>query len=191
MVIHGVNGILSHGSGSTDLLLYRLQELGHATNDVAIPLRGIVQSYFDSINKKDGALLNSLVEPGDVAVSHSRGGLVVLEAMKLGARFSKVFLLAPAMRRDVVFPYFGATEIHILCNKHDTALKLGRWLPFRHPFGALGLYGATVKDPRIRGFQAGVFSDLPFHVEHSEAWFGALTLEDTAQYIDASVRGSA
>lgn len=149
----GVNGIFTQGQGSTDLMLGQLTPLAYESVDVAIPVRDVYACRFDDVNAADAWRVLCKHKPGDVVVAHSRGALVVHYAMQTGlTNFSHVFLFAPAMESDVVWPA-GAEHIHVIHNPDDPALKAGTLL-LNHPFGDLGLTGYDgPPDPRITNFE--------------------------------------
>jgi len=147
--ILGVNGILTKGEGSTDLLLGALAARGHECIDIDIPVRGVFAARLPWITRADAKRVLREHRPGDVVVAHSRGALLTYQALRAGARFSQVFLFAPAMEADLPWPR-NVNQVWVIHNPTDPALWVGRWLR-RHPFGDLGRTGyAGPVDPRIR-----------------------------------------
>ena len=138
--ILGVNGILSNGSGSTDLLLADLKERGHLVHDVKLPWTTALLARFRWWQHRDAHRLVAAHAHGDNVIAHSYGGLRVLRAMQLGARFRLVFLFAPAMEVDVEFPIGAAERIFVIYDRHDRAIGLGARLR-KHDFGAMGRCG--------------------------------------------------
>lgn len=134
-----VNGIFTHGAGSVDRMVAPLEALGHQCVDVHIPIRDIFACRLEDKNAADAWRVLCAHKPGDAVVAHSRGALVTHYALRAGARFSRVFLFAPAMESDVPWPA-GAGHIHVIHNPDDPALHAGTCL-INHPFGDLGLTG--------------------------------------------------
>lgn len=163
--IHGVNGIWTENepyNNTTDVLLQELSSKGYKTRDYNYPKMTALQAYSTRLEKKHARQLLAEVTPGDVAIGHSRGGLVIWRACKLGAQFSTIVLFAPAMDSDMVWPRDCAKKIVVIHDPRDKALALGKILPF-HRFGTLGKYGYTGEpDPRIEHINAfEVANDVP------------------------------
>lgn len=145
--ILGINGIRTDGSTSTDKMLKQFDD--YETIDVNFPKVWLWGARSRTRQMKNAKILLDHSRPGDVLIAHSYGGLLGLRAMELGAKFSYVFLFAPAMNRDFTFPYLGMTELHVIHNSNDNALRAGAWLAW-HDFGEMGRYGYNgPPDPRI------------------------------------------
>ena len=126
--------------------------------------------------KRNAKKLKHVHIKGDVLIAHSYGCLLALRAMELGAQFSHVFLFAPAMNRDFTFPYLGMTELHVIHNQNDRAIKAGAWLAW-HDFGEMGRFGYNgPPDPRIINRQdvdkgdSGTNHSHYFSNEHIGKW---------------------
>ncbi|MCR9260763.1 MAG: hypothetical protein NXH95_13635 [Pseudomonadaceae bacterium] len=143
MRIVGVNGIATHGHGNIDVLLHRLDQLGHETVDVQLRKRHFISAWWGQ--KWDVESIYKASEDGDVVVAHSFGAPRVVEAMKY-RHFSKVFLIRPAMSAKHVF---ARDEVYCFHSKDDWPVRIGSWLPW-HPFGRAGVDGFT--DPLVTNF---------------------------------------
>ena len=115
----GLNGILSDGSDSTDLMGAEFEAKGYDFLDVDLPVRGVWSARKKT--KEDTARLLDVVEPGDSIYAHSRGGLVVAEAMKHFA-FRSVFLFRPAMSRNYQFTKRLDQKIYCIHSYQDIAI---------------------------------------------------------------------
>lgn len=145
-----INGIRTDGSSSTKLFAAKLREMGIEAIEVDYPEVGIFGARSRKRQRKNAQYLLDVMEDGDILVAHSYGCLVGFRSMEMGAKYSKVFLYAPAMNRDFTFPFEGAEHskgsITIIHNPSDKAIKMGTWLRFRHDFGAMGSLGYNGSD---------------------------------------------
>ena len=145
--ILGINGIRTDGSTSTDKMLKQFDN--HPTIDVNYPKVRLWGARSRSRQYRNARQLVNKHIPGDVLIAHSYGCLLALRAMELGAKFSHVFLFAPAMNRDFTFPYLGMTKLHVIHNANDKAVKAGALLAW-HDVGEMGRFGYDgPPDPRI------------------------------------------
>jgi len=140
MKILTINGIRTDGSTSTDILGDKLAMYDYEVFDVNYPRVNIFTARSRKRQRKNAKILKNKTNDGDVLIAHSYGCLLALRAMELGAKFSHVFLFAPAMNVDFTFPYLGMTEMNVIHNPTDEAIKLGNWLWF-HDFGKMGRIG--------------------------------------------------
>jgi len=152
-VIHCVHGILTDGKKSTDLVSAGLRDRGLLARDFNYPKNNVFTARFKRNRVRLGRELFNRSKDGDHVVAHSFGCEVVVEAMRQGACFSHVYLIAPAIKRDTLFPHEGAKKITVLYCEDDEAIKLTRWL-WHHPFGTMGLVGYTGRsDTRVSNFE--------------------------------------
>lgn len=149
MRILGINGIRTNGKSSTDKMLKKLGNSGFHTIDVNYPRVNIFTARSRKRQIKNAQILVNNYREGDILIAHSYGCLLALRAMELGAKFSHVFLFAPAMNVDFTFPYLGMIDLHVIHNPTDKAIKYGQLLAW-HDFGAMGRVGYKgPPDPRI------------------------------------------
>jgi len=160
--ILGVNGILSDGSESIDILLKELSAFGHTSVDAVYPKTHLFrfQTYDKGRQYQDAdTIIKNYYTSNMVVVAHSRGCLVVWRMMEVGCRFKSVFLFRPAMNRDFSLPL---DQVNVVCvfSPYDRAIKWGGKLPF-NDFGNAGRYG--LDDPRVINIKAPKY-------ENSEFW---------------------
>lgn len=135
--IVGINGIATRGHRSTDVMLSRLEELGHEVVDVDLPVRHTISAYWGADD--DAALIASAARDGDYAIAHSFGALRLAYAMQ-SIDFRHVWLFRPAMRKDWEFD--RPRRVTCIHSPDDWTIKLGGIVPF-HPFGWAGVRGFT------------------------------------------------
>lgn len=139
--ILGINGIRSNGSDNTDQLLAKLEEQGHETVDTSYPVTSLFRARPRGLQFSDANLImNRHHKDGDAVIAHSRGCLVNLRMMELGARFSTVFWFRPAMNIDFLIPRHACKKLYIVHHPSDRAIRMGEYLPW-HDFGAAGRLG--------------------------------------------------
>jgi hypothetical protein len=147
----GINGILSDGSDSVDLLLYEMEERGHDVHDFTYPRRNVITGRRRKHQFNDAWKLMGESEDGDSVFAHSRGGLIVFRAMQSGRKFKDVWLFAPAMPRDWRFPAGAAEQIFVVHNPLDRAIWKTRMLIWGD-LGTMGSEGSSfLEDHPERG----------------------------------------
>lgn len=174
MRILGVNGIWNPENGErsfTDRMLMGLRISGrHKTVDVHYPLLTTLEAYVPSNLRERAEHILSVYEPGDTVIAHSAGCLLTYTAMRMGARFGKVFFFAAAAESNLEFPKNGMQKLYNIFSPDDPALRLGRLLPF-HPFGALGMKGYKGDDHRVVNVPAPGYDHNGYvEPEHLEEW---------------------
>lgn len=148
MRILGINGIRSDGSTNTDQALAGLKALGHEAVDTQYPLTSLWRARARKHQFSDANLiLCKHHQAGDAVIAHSRGCLVNLRMMELGARFSAVFWFRPAMNVDFLIPRHACQRLFIIHHPDDRAIRLGEYL-WWHDFGAAGRVGLHAGDRR-------------------------------------------
>ncbi len=174
MRLLGINGIRTHGAGSTDQLLAELALRDWQTVDANYPLRHIWQVRSRRRQYADAQRLLRYHRDGDAVVAHSYGCLVSLRMMELGARFSTLFWFRPAMNRDYLIPRHACRRLYAIHDPRDRAIGLGICMPW-HDFGAAGRYGllagnngcGRIGDPRVTNIRVpGYIRHEPWH--HSD-----------------------
>lgn len=147
-----VHGISTDGTDNTDRLAAELVSSGLQV----LPVKYHPVRWYNARHRADSVArtLMGHYDPGDSAIGHSFGCLVLYRAMEMGARFGRVVFFGAAMERDIRIPVHGCDRLLNVTNPYDRALSAGRMLPW-HPFGALGRDGyAGVLDERIREEQS-------------------------------------
>jgi hypothetical protein len=151
--ILGINGIRSNGERTTDRALALLRVRGFNAVDAQYPVRSLLQARSRARQFSDARLIMDQQCDGDAVVAHSRGCLISLRMMELGARFSTVFWFRPAMNRDMYIPAHGCKRLIIIHHPGDRAIWLGARLPW-HDFGDAGRLGLHAGDPDHADFDA-------------------------------------
>ena len=176
MKILTINGIRTNGGSSTDKIGGCLSRSGFEVLDVNYPKVNIFTARSRKRQLSNAQNLVNKACDGDVLIAHSYGCLLALRAMELGAKFSHVFLFAPAMNVDFTFPYLGMENCTVIYNKTDKAIKMGNWLWF-HDFGKMGSQGYKgAPDPRIINMEdeKGIKGDRNhshyFNNENIDSW---------------------
>lgn len=154
--ILGVNGIYNWSwskDSFTDRLLAALgSDERNVVIDVKYPFMTAVLAYTNFAIKRRARKILELNRPGDVLIAHSFGCLIALHAMRMGARFSRVFFFGAAVEPGVEFPREAFTHLYNIHSPDDKALTLGAKLPY-HEFGTLGKFGYTGHDPRVHNIK--------------------------------------
>ena len=184
MKILGINGIRTDGKSSTDKMLNKLRDYGHKTVDVNYPKVNIFTARSRKRQLRNAQILVNKSSVDDVLIAHSYGCLLALRAMELGANFGHVFLFAPAMNVDFTFPYLGMTELSVIHNPSDKAIKYGQLLAW-HDFGAMGRFGYKgPPDPRITNIED--YNGVMGKRNHSH-YFHDKNISHWAEYINLSI----
>ncbi len=142
-----------------------------------------------ALNGKFARLIADLSEPGDILVGHSNGCAIGAEAADLGAQFSQLVLINPALDSDRAFPvseYLRA--IHVWHSPSDSPVWAAKFLPW-HSWGDMGAVGYNGRtDIRVRNYN----KESGYQVsssEHSDV-FAPGKLEFFAPLIVAAVTGT-
>jgi len=84
-----------------------------------------------------------------IGVGHSNGCAILRLASWLGAPFTQLVFINPALntkgRKTRVGP--AVKRVHVWHSPSDKAVRIARWIPF-HPWGRMGAVGYKGKDPR-------------------------------------------
>ena len=126
------------------------------------------------VNDRVAAVLASLSEPGSVGVGHSNGCAILNSASHLGAKFSGLIYINPALPKNEV-PGPTVKWAHVWHSPSDAPVKWAKWLrrvsPVSwfdpHPWGEMGATGYQGDDPRMHNFNKE--SDFEYQSkEHSD-----------------------
>lgn len=190
--IRGWNGIRDTGKESTDRLLNKMALKGYETIDCNYPrVHGLFGAWIPAILRRNAALVMQRHIDGDCAIVHSYGGLVLLETMKMGAKYKHVFMFSPAVDSDIEFPEGGAESITVFYNHNDRALAFGMSIP-NHPFGGLGRKGYQGKfDPRVESIDFNLLCPEAREtiINHSD-YFLEPYIGRFADFIDQKIQNS-
>lgn len=103
------------------------------------------------------------VAPGDIAIGHSNGCLIIHMAARYGAPFRKVSYINPALTSKV--PLADHVDgVDVWHNDGDHVVKFATWLRVLFPWAPLGdpLWG----DMGARGFQSSKYEDCSYKPTH-------------------------
>ncbi|MBW8034203.1 MAG: hypothetical protein FVQ79_00615 [Planctomycetes bacterium] len=166
MKILGINGVGTHGSDTTDVLLHELAKLGHETIDANYRTTRLFrfQTYDRGRQFEDALFIaNNYWEPDCAVIAHSRGGLVLWRMLEIGFHFSTIFLFRPAINKDFILPLH---QVYMNCiyRPDDRAIKWASRLPF-NDFGNAGRFG--IDDDRVINIRADRYLNSEFW-KHSD-----------------------
>ena len=108
--------------------------------------------------------LKKKIPQNSIYVGHSNGCTLGWMLAEAGVRFRGMVLVNPALDRNKVVSH--AKFVHVYYNSGDSAVALSRLLAF-HPWGAMGKYGPSFRDPRYKNFDTGNVSGMPRVSGHS------------------------
>lgn len=138
--------------------------------------------YFDLFgvrffNKHIAKVVAGMTPAGSIGIGHSNGCDILLRACHMGAGFSRLILINPALDNDADFPWNGKLRrIDVLHNVDDTVVTTSRFMLF-HPWGDMGRVGYTGRDTRVinhetkRLFNASGHSDVFNHASALSVYF--------------------
>lgn len=166
MRIVGANGIATHGEGNIDILLRRLELLGHETVDVKLPKRYWFSARWGGC--RDGTLIAQASKDGDIIVGHSYGCVRAWHAHQV-RDYKAIICIAPAMSHKAEWKH--PERVHCFYSASDWAVRFGSWLLF-HPFGRAGTHGFK---------QPGVINNV--ETSDHDDYFRGEWLNDLERYI--------
>lgn len=120
--------------------------------------------------------LAAITQPGDVVCAHSNGCLVAQRASLLGAPFSQMVFIAPALPVDFkIGEQVG--HVHVWHSPYDEATLISKYV--YRSWGAAGNFGYKGKDPRITNYDRSKYSTpsrlhLDVFTEPRLSYFGPL-----------------
>lgn len=152
-----INGINRSAAHTTNRLATALQARGLHVQHLTYPTR----RWWETRNRRNqymdalGMLRQLPARPVHV-VAHSWGCLLTARMMELGGTgiFRNVFLFAPALDRDWVFPLEAFSRLHVIYHEQDRAVLAARLMFLGwHPWGDMGRTGYRGEDPRVVNVQ--------------------------------------
>lgn len=147
-LVHGFN-VKDEGARSVSKLAKYFEEAGYQPKLFRYGWTGLLGVRF--FDKRFAQLLKDAAETGDYVVGHSNGCCIAHLATQMGAPFTRMVYINPALNRDAPL----AKQVGYLDVWHspsDQPVKWSRLLPF-HRWGDMGAVGYCGKyDPRIRNF---------------------------------------
>ena len=138
-LLHGFN-VRDGGDGTVNKLIPYLT--GHGYNVKSIKYGHVGRFGVRFFNDNTAATIASTIEPHSIIIAHSNGAALVYEAAKLGARFSQVFLINPAL--DSTKDIANTEWTTVFHSPTDMWTRLAAWIPFSNwgSMGAVGFRGA-------------------------------------------------
>ena len=150
-LLHGFN-ISNKGRTTTDKLRPYLERIGLRVREMDYGWLGLL-----GVRLMNGRLAKRLaahIAPGDIGVGHSNGCAILARAADMGAAFSGLVFLNPALDADRdIAP--AVQWIHVYYNKGDEATRLSAFL-LAHQWGDMGLVGYCGDDPRVRNYDCSM-----------------------------------
>lgn len=97
--------------------------------------------------------LAGIVKPGDVAIGHSNGCRLILDAVMRGAPLEHVLFINPALEPHVLIP-FWVGRLDVFYAPNDQAVVWGKWLRRVNPLRLFGWSSRWGEMGRV-GYQGG------------------------------------
>lgn len=147
ILVHGFN-VRDGGLNTVVALRPYFEAAGFEVKLFRYGWTGLLGTYF--LNARFAQILADLSEPGDIAVGHSNGCALIHESVHLGATFSQLVYVNPALDRDAALPA-GVQRAHVWHSPSDLPVRFARWLP-SHPWGNMGSRGYVGADRRFTNY---------------------------------------
>lgn len=133
-LVHGFN-VSDGGKKTTSRLQPALEDYGHEIKIFDYGWVGLMGAWF--LNPRIVRAFMERIEPGDSAVGHSNGCVIIYMATMYGAPLRILFYFAPALKRDL--PVAPQVEhVHVIASENDSAVKFARWMRLLVPWAPLG-----------------------------------------------------
>lgn len=185
-----INGINESAATTTDRMAVALEALGFSSRKLFYPTRYWYSTRNRLLQYQDalGMLKQLPAGPVDV-IAHSWGCLLAARMMELGGTdlFRYVFLFAPALDHDWVFPIRAFRRMWVVHDPHDKAVWAAR-LFFKgwHPWGDMGRVGYQgIDDHRIENLTDPTHGVEQFNHSH---YFRTPRLERWARFVQDHIR---
>ena len=191
-MIFTLNGMNDSRENTTHQMAVKLMSLGHEVTE----LRYSVMHVQDTRNRlrrhQTASILTEQIEAHrdeekNYLVAHSLGCLLatnIAEHCSIRPLFDEAWFFAPAMDRQWIFPQDAWGKLNIIYNKNDRAVLLARFLPFWHPFGAMGRRGwQTLNPPGDPGNIRLIEDHVKMYPRSHSHYFKAASLNSYAQQI--------
>lgn len=164
VLVHGFN--VSDGGKETILRLAEpLREAGHVVIPCKYGWLGVFGVRF--CNKNIAHALASMAPANSVAIGHSNGCALIHAAAHMGAPFSRVMYINPALDNDAeLAPMIDRADIYY--DPGDIIAGASRWRPWSS-WGNMGRVGYKGRDPRNHNHNLHHDAELGTE-HHSEAF---------------------
>jgi pimeloyl-ACP methyl ester carboxylesterase len=156
-----INGINASAGHTVNRLGFALQNMGHLVTHLTYPTRRWWETrsrrsqYLDALGMVRDLEERHSGQPVDV-IAHSWGCLLAARMMELGGTgiFRRVFLFAPALDADWIFPLHAFDSAWVAFNRGDRAVWAAEHLfGWWHPWGEMGRIGYRGEDRRVHNFE--------------------------------------
>lgn len=151
LLVHGFAS--KGGKGSTDLLRPFFEAAGYEVAELDYNWTGLIGVR--TCNKKLAKswagwcriVASKVTEI--VGVGHSNGCAILRASAWLGAPFTQLVFINPALNTKGKKTRIGplVKRVHVWYSPSDKAVRIARWLP-KHPWGRMGAIGYKGDDPR-------------------------------------------
>ena len=163
VLVHGFN-VRDGGASTVDKLTPYLEQQGHQIDKDDADY-GFFSLWMVRFRKHKAILrIAEALKEADVVIAHSNGANYVLKALKFVHPPKQVIFLSPAANRRSKVPV-SATKVDVFHTRTDFWVFLSGFLPFKHPWGWMGLKGTKGNDPRITNHD---YTDI---VKSHSDWF--------------------
>lgn len=147
-LIHGFN-IKDEGAATTRTIRAGLERHGYDVTEITYGFFHRVRVRF--CNKGLAHVIADLVEPESTVIAHSNGAAIAFIASELGAPWTNMTLVNPALDNTLEFPP-QLDNIQVWYAPHDHWTKLAKYIP-NSIWGSMGHDGYKgPEDPRVKQF---------------------------------------
>ena len=151
LLVHGFAS--KGGKGSTDLLRPFFEDAGYQVAELDYNWTGLIGVR--TCNKKLGkswagwCRIVASYATEIIGVGHSNGCAILRASAWLGAPFTQLVFINPALNTKGKKTRIGSLvkRVHVWHSPSDKAVRIARFLP-RHPWGRMGAIGYKGNDPR-------------------------------------------
>jgi len=184
-----VHGFASKGGkGSTDLLRPYFEDAGYQVAELDYRWTGLigVRTCNKKLAQSWAGWCRIVASYADeiIGVGHSNGCAILRASVWLGAPFTQLVFINPALNTKGKKTRLGplVKSVHVWHSPSDRAVRIARFLP-RHPWGRMGAIGYKGNDPRYlnynkqRDFKVSSRSHSDIFHDEKLAFFGPLIVE--------------
>ncbi len=151
LLVHGFAS--KGGKGSTDKLRPYFEDAGYQVAELDYRWTGLigVRTCNKKLAQSWAGWCRVVASYADeiVGVGHSNGCAILRASAWLGAPFTQLVFINPALNTKGKKTRLGysANRVHVWHSPSDKAVRFARWLP-RHPWGKMGAVGYKGDDDR-------------------------------------------
>lgn len=146
-LIHGFN-VSDNGAGTIDKFAPLLKQRGYIVKNVDYGYNFLARVKL--CNKNYARFLSEIAEPESLIIGHSNGCAIALLASQMGAPFSQMVFINPALNRNVkIGP--EVHDVHVWHSPGDIAVKAASLIP-SSIWGDMGAHGYTGDDYRVKNY---------------------------------------